>query len=526
MKRKFFPNGCCQKYLKTMLFKKILKNKNAKILAFLTLHTIGLSFLSCVKKEKAKENETSDLPNIIVIFADDMGYGDLSCLNDSSAIQTENIDRLAQQGMIFTDAHSSSSVSTPSRYGLLTGRYSFRTTLKRSVLIGLSPSLIEPGRETLATLLSKNGYETACIGKWHLGLDFQKKDKTKPLFEGNNWDIQNTENVDYFADVHGGPTEHGFDYSYILPASLDIQPYVFISNKKVVNTDVEHIEAVQKQKGYFWRHGDASKDFNFEQVLPLLTRKATDFISKKHNKPFFLYFPLTAPHTPWLPLDKYKGKSDAGNYGDFVLQVDDVVGCVINVVDSLGIANNTLIIIASDNGAFWKQEDIEKYNHKANYVFSGMKSDLWEGGHRLPFIIRWPEKVKAGSQSKQMVSFVDLFATFAEIINNENPYNTAEDSYSFYSVLTGEKQKTPLRTDFIMHSDNGEFAIRKDNWKYIDCKGSGGWSSPGNENGPPGQLYNLDNDISETKNLYNEFPEKVEELKNLLEMYKKEGRSR
>jgi arylsulfatase A len=473
---------------------------------------------------------TSGLPNIIFILADDMGYGDIGVLNPDSKIPTPNLDRLASEGMYFSDAHSPSAVCTPTRYGLLTGRYSFRTRLQSGVLVGHSPSLIGPGQTTVASLLKNSGYQTACIGKWHLGLDFKKKNPEMPLYTGDDWDIESTENIDYQAIVDGGPCDHGFDYSFILPASLDIQPYVFISNKYVDQPEINHIDGMDKGRGLFWRHGDASGGFDFWQVLPLLTQKANgfirDYVINHPKKSFFLYFPLTAPHTPWVPTNEFNGKSQAGDYGDFVVQVDFSVGQVLDLIDSLRIAENTLIFFTSDNGSHWLPEDIKQFDHQANYIFRGMKSDVWEGGHRVPFIAKWPGVIPEKSSSDQMVCLSDMLATFAELTGQDLSWNTGEDSFSFLYALKNTEPTWPVRHTMINHSIDGMFALRKDEWKFIDGRGSGGWSYEGKETDPPGQLYNLTDDPGETTNLYNQYPDKVEEMKDLLGMYKKERRSR
>ena len=480
--------------------------------------------------QASNTNKSSSLPNIIFILADDMGYGDIRALNPGSKISTPAMDRIAQEGMYFSDAHSPSGVCTPTRYGVLTGRYCFRSRLQSGVLVGHSPSLIEPGKLTVASLLKQSGYATGCIGKWHLGLDFRKKDSDRPLTAGEDWSIESTDNVDYTSEVHGGPCDHGFDYSFILPSSLDIQPYLFISNQQVVEPETEHIEEVREGRGLFWRYGDASKGFDFWQVLPVLTNKATDFIRDHHrenaSQPFFLYFPLTAPHTPWVPKEEFKGTSEAGDYGDFVTQVDYTIGQVLSLIDSLNIADNTLIMVSSDNGSHWMPDDINRYDHRANHVYRGMKSDIWEGGHRVPFLVRWPEKVQAGASIDQLVCLTDLMATVAEITGQDLDWNDGEDSYSFLPFITGGEAVTAVRDNLVVQSVSGQYSIRKDNWKLLLCKGSGGWSSPGEPGDPEGSLYNLAEDPGETNNLYLAKPEKVKELTGLLEMYQQERRSR
>lgn len=465
----------------------------------------------------AQSSDSESLPNIIFILADDMGYGDIRYLNENSKIPTPHLDRIGQEGIIFSDAHSPSAVCTPTRYGLLTGRYAFRTRMKKGVLVGHSPSLIEPNRMTLASLLKQKDYVSACIGKWHLGLDWQKKDENLPLYSGgNNWDIKNTSNVDYKASVGGGPTDHGFDYSFIIPASLDIAPYCYIQNKKVTAPIVEHIEGSNAKRGVFWRHGDRAEDLQLDSVLSDFRNEAIHFIEKNHEKPFFLYLPLSAPHTPWLPIPAVKGRSEAGDYGDFVVQVDDLVGTILGRLDDLNISQNTLIVFSSDNGSHWKPSDQEQFEHQANYQFRGMKSDVWEGGHRVPFLARWPQKIQAGAKSDEMICLTDMMATFAELLDLEVPKNAGEDSYNVLPALLQESYESPLKEATILHGINGMFAIRKGEWKFIDGRGSGGWTYKGIEEEPPGQLYNMEKDPGEKQNLFLENPEKVAELKKLL----------
>jgi len=490
---------------------------------------ITLIFL---RNNKRMQESGAHLPNIIFIMADDMGYGDIGALNPDSRIPTPNMDRIAEEGMYFTDAHSYSGVCTPTRYGVLTGRCAFRTRLSSGVLGGHDVSLIEPGRETVASLLGRAGYRSGCVGKWHLGLDYKKKDPSLPLYEGTGfWNITVTDNVDYEGSVGGGPTDLGFNYSYIFPSSLDMQPYIYISNKHVVNTDIEHIEGVQEQtRELFWRHGDAEKGFEFSDVLPRLSRHAgffiRDHVENHPDVPFFLYFPLTAPHLPYVPLPEYENVSGAGTYGDFVNQVDSSVGQIIELLDSLGLTENTLLIVTSDNGSRWHPEDIEKYGHRANYKFRGMKSDIWEGGHRVPFLVRWPGKVERGSRSDRMICLNDLLATCGELTAQELDWNAGEDSYSFLSALTGESSSWEERRIMINQAVSTTLSVRKDNWKLILDMSSGGWSNGEILNGPPMQLYNLEDDIGELKNLYEDMPEKVAELEALLNMCKREGRSR
>jgi len=479
-----------------------------------------LSFVVLTGACQTAHDKNDKLPNVIFILADDMGYGDVQALNPDGGIPTVNLDRLVAEGMYFTDAHSNSAVCSPTRYGLLTGRYAFRTRLKSGVLVGYDPPLIAEDRTTLGSLFSSSGYHTACIGKWHLGLDWPKKDESKPLFTGSQWDDPNTENVDYAGHIGGGPTERGFDYGYIIPSSLDIAPYCYISNSRLTKPMTGKIEGENPERGVFWRTADLQQDFDLNQTLPHLTNQAVNYIEeqgKNKEEPFFLYFPLTAPHTPWLPADEVKGQSQAGVYGDFVVQVDQAVGAVMRKLEELEIEEETLIIFSSDNGAHWTAEDKEKFAHRANHIYSGMKSDVWEGGHRVPFIARWPGKTKAGGKSAALVSMTDMMATFSELL--AKPL-MAEDSNSFFPLLTGA-EGFKEREYTIQHSVNGIFAIRKGKWKLVDSKGSGGWSYNGKDATHEMQLYNLAEDPSEKHNVVEDHPGLVSELKSKLDEYKK-----
>lgn len=476
-------------------------------------------------------------PNVIYILTDDMGYGDLKSLNPDSKIPTPNMDKVVNAGVHFTDAHSNSAVCTPTRYGVLTGRYAFRTRLKKGVTWGYTPSLIEPGRETVASFMKKNGYQTACIGKWHLGLDWQKKNETKEILD-IQWNDEVPrdfdDNVDYSKRVNGGPADHGFDHSLIIPASLDMSPYVYVRNGYVVEQPTAYTEGKDQDvegRGVFWRPGKVSPSFDFDQVLPTLVDSATQYISSHANqeKPFFLYLPLPAPHTPWLPTEIYQEKSDAATYGDFVVMVDDMIGQVLKQVEKAGIEENTLIVITSDNGSDWRPEDKEQTNHQANYIFKGRKADIYEAGHRVPYIAQWKGVIPAGHKSDQVICTTDLLATMAELLDKPLAHDAGEDSYNLWSAYT-EDVKSPIREATIHHSLHGAFAIRKGKWKYTAHLGSGGFSQPRtiapSIHDAPGTLYDMEADPMEENNLYKEFPEVVKELNGLLEQYKTQGYSR
>ena len=495
----------------------------AIIFSLLTVFTT-----SC--QQKISDN-TIEKPNIIIILADDMGYGDIETLNPKSKIPTPHLNQLASQGMIFTDAHSNSAVCTPTRYGLLTGRYCFRTRLKRGVLAGFSPSLIEPGRETIASFLQKQGYHTGCVGKWHLGVDWKKKNPEQPLWEGFQFLPTSSDNVDYTAPVDGGPLDHGFDYGFIAPAAISF-PYCYIENEYVVDTNMYYREAMEEQvKGVHWREGHSSQSFEPENVMSEITNKALNYVkdmtAKQPGKPFFLYFPLTAPHRPYVPIESFKGKSGAGLYGDFCMEVDYSVGQVMKLLESLNIKDNTLLIFTSDNGSRWTEEEINQYDHRSNYIFRGMKSMLYEGGHRVPFIVRWPGKVKKASASGQMVNMTDFLATFADYFQADLDYNAGEDSYSFSPALLNQKAVLPSRDHLINRSFKGKTAIRNGPWKLLLHDGHGGVFIPDiAKYDSRWQLYNLDHDPEEKNNVYLQNKTIADSLHNLFRMYDEEERSR
>ncbi|MFC1763457.1 arylsulfatase [Planctomycetota bacterium] len=457
-------------------------------------------------------------PNIVYILADDMGYGDASCLNKDSKIHTPNLDELAKAGMIFTDAHSGSAVCTPTRYGILTGRYCWRSRLKRGVLNGASPHLIEDGRMTVASMLKPQGYHTACIGKWHLGLDWQKQTDAP-------------KEIDFAQPVKHGPTTNGFDYSFIIPASLDMAPYVYLENDRVTAAPDRTVNASGGKK--MWRKGLIGADFKHIEVLPKITEKAVFYIDQraKGKEPFFLYFPLPAPHTPILPTEEFQGKSGTNEYGDFVLQVDWTVGQVMKALKRNGLEENTLIIFTSDNGCSNKAdfEELAQFDHDPSYVFRGHKADIFEGGHRIPFITRWPARIAAGVECADTICLTDLMATAAEIAGDTLPDNAAEDSVSFLPNLLGTAT-APVREATVHHSINGSFSIRQGKWKLELCPGSGGWSDPKPKSEaakqlPAVQLYDLSSDVGEITNLQAKHPDVVKRLTALLQDYVDRGRS-
>lgn len=451
-------------------------------------------------------------PNVVIMLADDLGIGDPGRYNVESKIPTPHIDRLADEGMRFGDAHAPSSVCTPTRYGLLTGRYAWRTRLKRWVTNGWSPSLMDTSRLTLPKLLKDHGYVTGAVGKWHLGFGL-------------------AETVDYTQQLRPGPIAIGFDYFYGIPASLDFDPYVFVENERVVELPTDTIEASAMRRhggGGFWRAGPTAPGFRHADVLPVTTEKAVAFIEEHAAEPFFLYVALSAPHTPWLPGKIFEGRSGAGPYGDFVAQVDHTAGVIADALDRMDIADETLLVFTSDNGAHWLPSDIEAYEHYANASWRGQKADIWEGGHRVPFIVRWPSVVEPGTQNDRLVSLTDMMATVAAMLGAALPQDAGEDSYNLLPALRGEDVEG--RTAMVHHSGDGMFAVREGQWKLILGRGSGGFTHPARyipEPGEPiGQLYNLDSDPREQHNRYRTEPGIVARLAAHLKDVQLRGRSR
>jgi arylsulfatase A len=479
----------------------------------------------------------ADRPNVIFILCDDLGYGDVACLNPNGKIKTPHIDRLAREGMTFTDAHSGSAVCTPTRYGVLTGRYAWRSRLKNGVLGGLSPRLIEPGRMTVASMLKAQGYHTAAIGKWHLGMDWAKKG-AGTVAELNIESREQVFNVDYSQPIKNGVNSVGFDYFFGISASLDMVPYTYIENDRVSVVPTEDRDFPMffgREQGRV-RKGPTAPGFDVENVLPDLTNKAVEYIrgranDAKQGKPFFLYLPLASPHTPVAPTKEWQGKSDLNAYADFVMQTDGSIGEVLKVLDEQGVARSTLVVMTSDNGCS-PQADFPQLlakDHNPSHVFRGHKADIYEGGHRMPFFARWPEQIKAGTKSDQTICLTDFMRTTADIVGIKLPDDAAEDSVSILPALLG-KATSPLREGTVHHSINGSFSIREGKWKLALCPGSGGWSSPrpgqhDTSTLPLVQLFDLASDVAEERNVQAEHPAVVARLTKRLEKYVSEGRS-
>lgn len=469
-----------------------------------------------------------DKPNVIVILADDLGYGDVSCNNPDSKIATPNLDRLAAEGMRFTDAHTSSGVCTPTRYSLLTGRYHWRTKLQSGVLGGFSLPLISEGRTTLAGYLRDQGYHTACIGKWHLGMEWPLKGGAVADDAGDfGKPFKDISRVDYLAPIQNGPVDRGFDHYHGISASLDMFPFVWIRDRLPT-------EEATAEKTWL-RTGPAGPKFEAMDVQPGITRRLIDYLGEraaaaKAGTPFFAYVPLAAPHTPIVPTPEFQGKSGLNVYADFVLQVDADLGKILAALEANGIAENTLVVFTSDNGCSpqAKIEELVAKGHNPSHIFRGHKADAYEGGHRVPFLVRWPAKVKAGVVSDALVGQIDLLATMADVLGAKLPEGAGEDSFSFLPVLSGEGPGP--RSRLVSQSINGSFAIRDGQWKLLLCPGSGGWSfpKPGVDDTagmPEFQLYDLAKDPGETTNLVTDHPDRVAKMKAMMEEAIARGRT-
>ena len=483
-----------------------------------------------VSQTKSHKNSS---PNIIYILADDLGIGDVSFYNENSKIHTPNLDKLGAEGMKFTDAHTSSSVCTPTRYGILTGRYNWRTPLKQFVTWGTSPMLIRDDRLTVADLLHEHGYKTASIGKWHLGLNWTTKDGVQDYaYYTGIKDRYDFKRIDYTKPLEKGAADLGFDYSYLLPASLNMPPYVYVENNKVVRVPTGISGRTRAEDPYAtWIKGDISDDFKHEEVLPVFVQKSISFIKENagSDKPFFLYLPLPAPHNPILPIAPWKGKSNINPYADFVVMIDDLMGQIFKTIQEAGIEENTLVIFTSDNGcaASANFSVLKAHGHNPSYIYSGAKGSYLEGGHRVPFLVKWPQKIKANSVCDETVCTTDFMATCADMLGYKLKDNEAEDSYSMMPLFY--QKKGYKREATIHHSKTGIFAIRKGDWKLIVSPNSGinaaGKPVPPRKELPENILYNLKTDIGEKENVAGEYPEKVEELKQLLIKQINDGRS-
>ena len=478
--------------------------------------------------ENAEANEPKR-PNVIFVLADDLGIGDLEPTSSDCKIKTPNLKAMAEQGVTFLDAHSSSAVCTPTRYGVLTGRYNWRSRLARGVLGGSSKHLIPADRPTVAHLLKKSGYHTQMIGKWHLGWDWAMNKKTKK-------DGKTKNEIDFTKPVKNGPDINGFDGYYGHCGSLDMAPYVWVDTGQVTAVPDRTGGVTRSEDQYGWyRKGPMGSDFKIDEVLPHLFQKSIDYIKSraadaKDGKPFFLYLPLPAPHTPIVPVPPFKDASGINPYADFVMQVDHHMGELMAALKEQELDDNTIVFFTSDNGCSNQAnfDVLKKHGHDPNGGFRGSKSDVYEGGHRVPLIVRWPNSINPGQTTNAMVCLTDLYATLRDITEQATEDVGGEDSYSLVPAFNGADETD--RKTLVSHSIGGSFSIRSGDWKLCLCHGSGGWSKPTEKAAqkqdlPPLQLYNLKTDRGEQENVYNANSTEVSKLLNLLSDEVKRGRS-
>lgn len=488
---------------------------------------LGIAIAAVASYPARAAEPNRPVPNIVFILADDLGYGDLGCYNPDSKIPTPHLDRLAAQGMRFTDAHSPSSVCSPTRYALLTGRYAWRSALKRGVLVPWDPPLIEPTRLTVASLLAEHGYETICIGKWHLGWEWPTKDGRPPASGADR-----LSNVDFTKTIGQGPTTRGFK-RYFGTDVPNYPPYCYIDNDRTVGIPS------RPNRPEFNRPGPMLPDWQWVDIMPELTRRATLFVEEAATqpRPFFLYLPLTAPHYPVVPSPEFRGTSQAGEYGDFVAQVDHTVGQVLAALDRAGVSGQTLVFFTSDNGPEivgevkpGAYERLRQYGHASMGPLRGVKRDLWEGGHRVPFLARWPGRIKPASVLDETICHVDFLATVAAILGASLPGGAAEDSHDLLPALLGTPRDLPARESTVHHSASGRFALRRGDWVLIDAP-SGGDNGKAPNHGEPDwfqeqrgykphapspELYHLRADPSQRDNRFASEPDRARAMRDEL----------
>lgn len=500
------------------------------------------TYASTTTNSRALPNNTSR-PNIVILYADDMGYGDLGVQNPESKIPTPHLDRLAAQGTRFTDAHSSSGVCTPSRYAMLQGRYHWRKF--HGIVNSFDQPILDAEKTTVAELLHGQGYKTACIGKWHLGWDWnaiKKPGSQEPVVSGDGKKkaagqakVFAPDAFDWSKPIPGGPLSHGFDY-YFGDDVPNFPPYAWFENDRVITEPTVAMSNPKPTAEGNWetRPGPMVKDWDFWGVMPTLTAKAVDWIGKqKVNEPFFLYFPFTSPHAPIIPTDEWVGKSKAGGFGDFMAQTDDTVGRVLKALEANGLSENTIVIFSADNGPeHYAYERVKQFEHRSMGPLRGLKRDIWEGGHRVPMIIRWPGMVPAGKVSDALISQIDLYATIAKIVNADIPAGSAEDSFDQLDMIRGNAKSA---RDTLVHNTNANgYALRYQDWVLVAAKTGAvskvpDWFDSANgytSHTSPGELYNLREDISQRKNLYAEMPDKVADLTRRLEQVRAKSQVR
>lgn len=481
--------------------------------------------------------------NVILMFIDDLGYGDISLLNEDSKIHTPNIDALAERGVVFKDCHATSALCTPSRYGLLTGRYNWRSQLKSGVLPGGADPLIESERETLGTLFQRKGYFTAAVGKWHLGLGWHRKEidgseygiaeeaEQKKKLQGASGFLLDGMNIDFSKPLQISPNDYGFDYFYGTAVSLDQPPYTYLENRNVLKipnhiTGIFPLDRTGATQQQLWQRGPACEGYDFEQVIPDMQKKVLDLIETHAKEPFFIYYPTHAVHGPLLPPKEYQGKSGLNVYADMVEYLDDMVGQITSKLKEKGIWENTMFIFASDNGCSGVADYpyLTSHGHNPSYIFRGKKSDIYEGGHRIPAIISWPGYFKEKQECSSMVCLSDFFATFAEMLGVCVSDNAGEDSVSLFPLLEGKCQE--VRNHIVHSSGDGSFSIRNKEWKLELCRNAGSGlrvtePAPGTSEEIPYQLYDMQDDVRERHNAAADYPDiclqMMEELMKIIE---------
>lgn len=478
-------------------------------------------------------------PNIVIILADDMGYGDVAALNPDSRIPTRNLDRLANGGLIFTDAHSAGSYCVPSRYGLLTGRYMWRTRLgPGGNLANFAGTLIEPGRKTIADVLQDAGYFTGLVGKWHQGIDWKLRDESERAIIRVHPNYQNFQNIDFASRVLKGPMDFGFNYSFGTAGSAEMNPSTFIENNRAtVIPTLSSQQAKDKNGEWFGRDDNIiAKGYTMDGLVPTLSKKACDFVEtatrSRPGQPFFLYYAMTTPHNPIVPNREFVGTSRAGAYGDFVVELDHHVGRLLRKIDELGIGKNTIVIFSADNGPVdrtrgyrqrWVRGDTAVYGHDSNGPFNGWKAGLQEGGHRVPFFVRWPSRIKPGERCSSTVLFNDLIPTLAEMLDIKLDQDTAEDGRSFFRALTGESRPDSFHEAIVHNHANGTFAIRKGTFK-LTVNGPRTIAQVIDDAFPVTfVLHDLSKDIGESTDVSRDHPRMVNKMHALLKTYVREG---
>jgi len=498
----------------------------------LLFQSLAITVLTFNTNLVATEPALPTRPNIVILYADDMGYGDLGIQNPDSKIPTPHLDQLAREGMRFTDAHSSSGVCTPSRYAMLHGRYHWRKF--HGIVNSFDQPILDDQRQTIAEMLKGKGYRTACIGKWHLGWDWNaiKRPGAKAGDEKKGFA---SDAFDWSKSIPGGPLSHGFDY-YFGDDVPNFPPYAWFENDRIITEPTVALSTPDKTAEGAWeaRPGPSVKDWDFWDVMPKLTAKAEEWIGKQtKDEPFFLYFPFTSPHAPIVPTKEFVGKSQANGFGDFMVQTDAAVGRVLKALKAGGFEDNTLVLFSSDNGPErYAYDRVKKFDHRSMGPLRGLKRDIWEGGHRVPFIVRWPGVVASGKVNDGLMSQIDVFATLAAIVGSDIPPNSADDSYNQLALFQGESKSA---RDTVVHNTNtNAYSLRHGDWVLIAAKTGAvsavpSWFDEANGYKPnlqPGELYNLRKDLGQKNNLYQQEPEKVKELSGHLEVIRVKGQVR